>query len=172
LKKGRTAQLFDAADGTIAREIGGEERVETVLGDGLADDAGAQRQHVGIVVLAAQAGGGLVVAEGGANAGGAVDGNGDADAGAADDAAAVGLAGGHRLGHRLAEIGIVDRGGRILGAEIQHLVSGSTQLLGQLRLKVETSVIGADCDRLECHGRGNACLSRKNRRTLPYVAEA
>src|SRR3546814_9228000 len=78
----------------------------------------------------------------------AVHRDGNADAGAADHHAGVGLAGGHRLGHRLAEVGVVDRGRALPGAEVDNLVPGGFQLLRQARLKGETGVIGRDCDRL------------------------
>src|SRR3546814_2058350 len=53
--------------------------------------------------------------------------------------AGVGLAGGHRLGHRLAEVGVVDRGRAIPGAEVENLVPGGFQLLRQARSEEHTS---------------------------------
>src|SRR3546814_10033554 len=100
--------------------------------------------HVGVVVLAAEARRGDVVAERRARAGMAVHRDGNADAGAADHHAGVGLAGGHRLGHRLAEVGVVDRGRAIPGAEVDNLVPGGFQLLRQARLKGETGVIRSE----------------------------
>src|SRR3546814_395947 len=137
-RKGPSAQFLDPALVAVAGELGGQEGVQAVLGDLLAGHARTQRQHIGVVVLAAEARRGDVVAERGAGARMAVHGDGDADAGAADDDAGVGLARGHRLGHRAAEIGVVDRGRAVPGAEVDHFVAGGFQLLRQLRLEGET----------------------------------
>src|SRR3546814_9435301 len=52
---GRSAQFLHPAQMTVAGKVGGQKSVETVLGDLLAGHARAQRQHVGVVVLAAEA---------------------------------------------------------------------------------------------------------------------
>ncbi len=64
-------------------------------GQGLSDEAGAERQDVGVVVLAAVARRREVVAVGGAHAGHLVGGHGRADAGAVDDDAPAAAAVGH-----------------------------------------------------------------------------
>src|SRR3546814_19435328 len=81
-------------------------------------------------------------------------------------------AGGHRLGHRLSEVGVVDRGRALPGAEVDNLVPGGFQLLRQARLKGETGVIGRDCDRLDCHDLRERPPVSEKQRTLPYVAKA
>ena len=52
----------------IALELGGEEHVEDREGEGLAEEPAAEREDVGVVVLAREAGRGLVVTEGGPRA--------------------------------------------------------------------------------------------------------
>src|SRR3546814_17586632 len=88
---------------TVAGKVGGQKSVETVLGDLLAGHARAQRQHVGVVVLAAEARRGAVVAERRARAGLAVNRDGHAEAGAQAPHAGPGPAGAHPLRHTLAE---------------------------------------------------------------------
>ena len=60
--------LGDATGVAAAFELGGEERVQDLLGEPDADDAGADRQHVGVVVGPRQARRVEVVAQRGAHA--------------------------------------------------------------------------------------------------------
>ena len=93
---------------------------EAVDRDAGADHARTQDQHVGVVVLAGEAGGGDVVAQGGADMAVPVGGDADADAGAADQDAAPRPAVAQRGGQRVGHVGIVDRAA-VVGAEIEHL---------------------------------------------------
>src|SRR3546814_10170924 len=104
-----------------AGELGGKESLHTVAGGLDADQPGAERQYVGVVMLAAQPGAGGVVAQCGTAAGDPVGGDGNADTGAADGDAEAGLAGRHGLAQGAAEIGIIDAF-RAIGPEVEHTV--------------------------------------------------
>ncbi len=76
--------LFDALGMPSSAEFGGEPGFKDLLGQGFADEAGAQGEQVGVIVLAAIGGGGEVVAHAGAHAGDLVGGHAGADPGAVD----------------------------------------------------------------------------------------
>jgi hypothetical protein len=59
---GRHVELGDAVAVPTAFVIGGQEHGKAIPGGLEADDSGAEREHVRVVVLAAQPGGGDVVA--------------------------------------------------------------------------------------------------------------
>ena len=94
---------------TAAGEVGGQEHLDAFLGDFHADQPGAEREHVGVVVLACQPGAGAVMAQRGADMAVTVEGDRNADAGAADGDAASGPALAKRPGEGIGVIGIVDR---------------------------------------------------------------
>ena len=82
----------------------------------------AQAQHVDVVVLDGLARRVAVVADGGADAGELAGRDRDAGAAAADDDAAVDLAVADGGGHRLGDVGVVDRRAR-MRAQIQDFVA-------------------------------------------------
>src|SRR5258708_29060958 len=146
----RSRHLGDAPGMAPAFEFGAEKYPEAILGDFGAEDAGAQRQHVGVVVLAREACGGHVVADGGAHGAVPVGGDRDADAGATDEDAAPGLAGLYRPRQRSGEIRII-HGFRPFGAEVQHLEAESRDFRDQEGLQIKATVVGSDRDHLS-HG--------------------
>src|SRR5258708_1647855 len=83
--------------------------------------------------------------DGGPYPGGAVGGDRHADAGPANQDTTVDLARGDGVGHGLAEVGIVDRLGRI-GAEVEHLVTRLLQVALENLLEVEAGMIRRDRD--------------------------
>src|SRR5258708_10581595 len=82
--KARSRHLGDAPRVAPAFEFGGEERLDAILGDLGAEDAAAEHEDVGVVVLAREPGAGAVMDERGADRAMAVGGDRHADAGAAD----------------------------------------------------------------------------------------
>ena len=112
---------IDAALMTAAVELLGEEGVHQTHGLLGADHAGADGEHVGVVVVAGELHGVFLGGVHTADALHAVGGQGDAEAGAADEYAALRFAVGHGLGHRMAVHGVVAAlGGE--GAEVDDLV--------------------------------------------------
>ena len=81
-----------------ALKLGVQKHIHNALGHIGANDASAHREHIGVVMLAAQLGGEGVTAQGTADAVDLVGRNGDADAGGADDDAVLTPAISHRLG--------------------------------------------------------------------------
>lgn len=129
-----------------AFERGFEEGGEGVAGGFDAGEAGAEGNHVGIVVLAGKPCAEIVVDKGAAGAGDAVGGDGNADAGAADDDAEFCSARGDLFGAGAAEIGVVDAGGGVAGAEIEDIVAGSAQVFGENGLQRIARMIRCDCN--------------------------
>ena len=84
--------MVDAALVAPAGEVGVEEGGDAGLGHVAADQPRAEREHVGVIVLAGQLGRKRLVDARAAAAGVAVDGDRDADAGAANGDPALGLA--------------------------------------------------------------------------------
>ena len=128
-----------------AVERGGEPELEDLGGEALGDDAAAHREHVGVVVLPAEAGRVEIVAEGGPHAVDLVGGDLLALAGAAEHDAAVGLAGDDRSADGRADRRVVDRLGAV-GAEVDRLVAEALELLHEVRLEVHAGVVGSDGD--------------------------
>ena len=128
-----------------ALKLGGEEGVHNPLGQIVPDDPGAQRQHIGVVVAAAQLGGQGLAAQGAADALYLVGRDGDADAGGTDDNAFFALAGGYRLSGGAAENGVV----AALGAVRAEVLAGDA-LGGELGLDVllqrVAAVVRRDCN--------------------------
>ena len=88
---------------------GGQKDVEDFNGQFRRGGSGAQAENVGVVVLAAERGHGLVEHQGGPRAGDFVGGNADADPGGADQQAKLASSGRHLLPHGVAEFGVVAR---------------------------------------------------------------
>ena len=109
------------------------------------DLAGAERQDVGVVVLAGVPGQRLVVAGGGEHAGDLVGRHGRADAGAVDHDAEVARSRGHRRATAAAKTRVVDRllAGR---AAVGDRVPERRDERGELLLQLEAAVVGADGD--------------------------
>ena len=103
-----------------------EERVDDLLGEADADDAGADRQHVGVVVGPRQARRVEVVAQRRPHAAHLVGGELLALPAAADDDAELGVAVAHRPPDGRAERRVVDRLGGV-GAEVDDVVPGVAQ---------------------------------------------
>ena len=109
----RVAQFLDAPSVAAAGEGRGEEGLDARFRHLAADEPSAQRDHVGVVMLAGEAGGERLGHERGTASRMAVDRDRDADARAAESYALGCLAGGYRLGEAIAVIGIIDRRGAI-----------------------------------------------------------
>ena len=135
----------DAALVAAALVGGGEEGVDDLQGDGLADHAGAHGDHVGVVVQAGHVGAVALAAHGGADAVDLVGGQGDADAGAADEDAEVGLAVCHELGGLVAVDGVVAALGAV-GANVCDLVALGAQVLDDGELEGQADVVASDDD--------------------------
>ena len=122
---------------------GGEEGAEAIEGHGIAGEARAEGQNIGVIVLAGEPGFGDIARLGAANGGVAVGGEGHADAGAADQEAEAGGTSLNALADRVGEIRVIAAGGGV-GAAIDHGPAGITRGLGQLVLEEIAGVIGAD----------------------------
>ena len=110
-------KLVDAALVASACEIGVEEGGDAGLGHVAADQPRAEREHVGVIVLAGELRRQRIVDPRAAARGIAVDGDRDADARAADRDSALGVAAAIASASFRAEIGIIDALGAV-GAEV------------------------------------------------------
>jgi acetyl-CoA C-acetyltransferase len=131
-------------------ELGGQERVDDLVGQSDTDDAGAHRQDVGIVVLARQTRGVEAVAQRGAYATHLVRGELFALSASAEHDADLGCTVAHRPADAGADLGIVDRLGRV-GAVIVDVVPGVAQPIHDVLFEFEPGMVGADRD--PCHRR-------------------
>ena len=124
---------------------GGEEGVDDLEGQPLADHPGAEGQHVGVVVLARVAGHRGVVGVRRAHAGDLVGGHRGADAGAVDDDAARAGAGRDQAGDDVGEVRVVHGVGAVRAA-----VRDAEALVGEVLrddgLEGEAAVVRADGD--------------------------
>src|SRR5690348_3453268 len=93
-----SGHLGDAALMPPAFDVGCKEGLQAIARHLRPHQPGTECQHVGVVVQAAEAGAGGVVAEGGTDVAVTVGGNRNSDAGAADKDAAVRAAVGERRG--------------------------------------------------------------------------
>ena len=99
--------------------------------DLLAEEAGAEADDVGVVVLAGEAGGREVVDGGGADAGRPCSPRSHTPTPEPHTQhAELGLAARHRSGHRDAEVGVVDPL-LVSGAEVDDLVASAPEAVGQ-----------------------------------------
>src|SRR3546814_4079474 len=131
----------------VALEGGGQPQREDLAGQAGGDDAAAHRQHVRVVVLAAEAGRVEVVAERSSHAPHLVGRDLLALARAAEHDAAVGLSPDDRTPDGGADRRVVDRLCGV-GAEVDHLVTGPLELGHEVDLKVVPGVVGSDGDLL------------------------
>ena len=137
--------LGDASGVAAALECGGEKDVDDLVGEALADDAGADRQHVGVVVLSGQARRVQAVAERRPNASHRVGSQLLALPGAADHDPEVGIAVADRPGGGGAERRVVDALGRV-GAMVDDLEAGGSEPLDQMLLELVAGMVGAERD--------------------------
>ena len=113
-------------------------------------DAGAEREDVGVVVLAREAGGLEVHHRRGADAGDLVGGERHADAGAADQDAAIEFAGRDRAPDLGRVVGIVDRLVRV-GAEVAVRRAQLVERVLDQFLQLEAGMV---CANRDAHRRG------------------
>jgi hypothetical protein len=126
-------------------ELGIEPSVDNVKSRDFGDDAGAERQDVGVVVLARHLGfevGGDVR---GADAGNFVGDDGHANARAAGEDSEIGMVLGDVLGDSAREVGIVARFSRV-GALVVDGYAALEQVIFDSILQLETCVVGAKGD--------------------------
>jgi len=130
---------------TTAAEGRGEPGSENGFGLRASEEAAAEREDVGVIVLAAVAGGSYVVAEGGADTRDLIRGHAGADARAVNDYSSRGLAAGNALRHGDGDVGIVGWY-FFVDTDVDHREA----LLGedgkQRALHLETAVVRADGD--------------------------
>ena len=126
-----------------ALEGRGEPELEDLRRQAGGDDAPTHGEHVGVVVLAAQARGVQVVAQRGPHAVHLVGGDLLALARAAEHDAPVGLAGHHGAADGGTDGRVVDRVGAV-GAEVDRLVAPALELHHEVSLQVEPRVVGTD----------------------------
>ena len=110
-------------------ELGGEERLHEIPGDGRPDGPSAHAQDVEVIVLDALLRGKVVVDEGSADTGDFVGADRRAHTAAADGHAAFYLSGNHGLGERHDEVGIVVLPIQRVCAEIHDRVARGAQVL-------------------------------------------
>ena len=108
-------------------ELGGEERLDEIPGDGGSDRPSAHAEDVEVIVLDALLRGEMVVDERRADAGDLVGADRRADAAAADRHAALHASRNHGLGERHDEVGIVVVRIQRVCAEVDDLVARGAQ---------------------------------------------
>ena len=129
----------------LAAEPRSEERAHELMRELGADDAGAEDDDVHVVVFDALMRGIRVVAHGRAHAGDLAGGDRRADAAAANQHAALGQAVGDREPERERVVRVVD-GIRRVRADVEHVVSVTTEALGDVLLQGVARVVRADDD--------------------------
>ncbi|SCM74367.1 hypothetical protein KL86PLE_130191 [uncultured Pleomorphomonas sp.] len=149
----------DAARMPAAFELGVEEFVDDHQRQILADHAGAEGQHVGVVVLARQLGGIGLRTDDAADALELVGGERDAEAGAADGDAELRPSGQYHPRRLLAPLGIVGAlGGR--RTDILDRVAARLEVSHDSLPEVDAGVVGGDDDLgLVAHGLAPMLLS-------------
>ena len=140
--------LIDAALVTTAFKCLGEEYLDDLLGNAGADDASTHRQHIGVVVLACHPGRVQTVAERRANAAHLVRWKLFALTAAAEDDPEVSIAITHGAAHAGADLGVIDRLGRVRSLVVDG-VPGRFHEADQVLLEVVARMVGADRD--SCH---------------------
>ena len=137
--------LLDAVHVAAALERRREPHAQDLLGEPEGDDAGADRQDVGVVVRPAEPGGEEIVAERGAHPVHLVRRDLLALAAAAEHDPPVGGARGDLAAHGRAVLRVVDRGLRI-GPEIDDVVPLGLQHADEVGLQREPGMVGAESD--------------------------
>ena len=142
-------QCFDFSEtphvSRVAAEPRSKERAHELVRELGADDARAQHDDVHVVVFDALMRGIRVVAHGRAHAGDLAGGDRRADAAAANQHAALRQAVGDRETERERVVRIVD-GLRRVRADVEHVVSVTTEALGDVLLQGVTRVVRANDD--------------------------
>ena len=136
-----------------------------------ADQRRPQRQHIGVVVLAAVACGRQVVTQGGPHAGELVGRHGRADPRAIHDHPDLGPPVGHPLSHFRGNLRIVDR----LGAVRTAVFDGETtrtDVFGKLLLELKSAVVSANCYGLHQEGEDEPAGKEIARATASIVNRA
>jgi hypothetical protein len=126
----------------LGRALGRQEHLDDspgVLDRGV---SGAERQDIGVVVFSAVPRQRLVVARGRENARYLVGGHCGADARAVDHDPELGLSRGDQGGHRVREVGVIDRVFRV-GAAVLHQVAEGGEVGDKLLLELEAAVVSA-----------------------------
>ena len=143
--KRRMGEFFNPPAMAATRERGGQKRVDAGLGHLDPDQPRAQRDDVGVVVLAGEGGGERLGHQRAAHRRVAVDRDRDTDARSAQRDAELGLAMRDRIGQDVAVVGIIDAG-FIVGTKVEYLVAVLAQPGGKLALHRDGGVIGDDGD--------------------------
>ena len=133
-------QLVDPFGVSTAFELGTEERHQNLVGQRFTDDASADAEHVGVVVLASQSRGEKVVAQSSAHAVHLVRSELFALTTAPDDDADVGVAIPNRPRDGRTDRGVVDRLGAVR-ALIDDVDAGALEHLDEVLLQQETGVV-------------------------------
>ncbi len=143
-----------------------EERLDDLDHDLGTDHASPHAQNVDAVVLDALVRGVMVVDRARADAADLAGGDRHAGARAADDDPPLGAAVGHRVPDLERLVGVVDRRGRAIGAEVEHLVTEVADLEQQPIAQRVTGVIesaGDDHDRTctgaSCDAPASSCAA-------------
>ena len=131
---------------SAAGERGAEEGIERLACDLVTDEALAEADHIGIIVLTCKMSRGDVVDGGGPHTGDLVGRDRDTDPAAAHADAEFGLAAGDATANRGAVVGVVDGLGAV-GSEIDHLVAARFEMHDERPFERESGVIRADRDR-------------------------
>src|SRR5436305_82272 len=137
--------LVDPPDMATAGELGAEPHAQDLVGQPEGNNPAAHRQHVGIVVLAGQAGGVQVVAQRGPHSLDLVGCYLLALPATAQHDAAVGVAGRHPAPDRGTDRRVVDRF-LAMGAQVVDLVAQALQSADHVLLQRVAGVVGPDGD--------------------------
>src|SRR5262249_26547419 len=137
--------LQPAAMPRLAGKTSVEKEDAQVLGQLRPNHAGAQHEHVQVVVLNALVGGVSVMAKAGADAGNLVGGDRGADAAAADQDAALRFALQHAQRDSLSVVRIIHRPGAVR-ADVDEFVAELAQVGYQQGLQFEAGMVRADGD--------------------------
>ena len=125
---------------TVTLELGREEGVHDLLSDLRASGAPAHGKDVGVVVLAAELGGEVVVAKGAADAVDLVAGDGNADASPAEGDPALALAGSDLGADGDRNVGVINTL-HLVNADVHDLVASSTKVGDEHLLELKSTVI-------------------------------
>jgi ABC-type lipoprotein export system ATPase subunit len=141
----QSGDLLDSPEVPASGEFGPQEHLQRVGSDDGADEASAETEHVGVVVLAGEARGARVVHDGGAHTVDLVRGDRDSDPSPADADSEIVVARCDAASDGGAKVWIVHRIRRVR-AEIHDLVPQEGKVLGQNPLQLETGVVRSDRD--------------------------
>ena len=137
-----SGEFVDASEVTAVTGRRPEPRVEGIEDDLGTEKSSAEAEHVGVIVFAGQTGRGRVMHQCGPHAGNLVGGNRDTDAGTTDGDAEIGRAVCSRAAHGGTKVGVVHRGRRVVGSEVEDLVTPLTQGDKNGDFEVKSGVVG------------------------------